>query len=556
MSQVFISYSRVDTAFVDVFIRRLQRAFPDLKIWYDQVPHGLIGGGNWWNDILNAVAASDVFIYILSNESVNSLYCQAEFTEARRLQKSIITIQARDHTELTKELDDIQYINMKDGVDSPEAFPNLVAAINLRLKEAEKLPNLRPLRKLATPKPSKEPPLTRTADSPTVETPPLAHPSAEEQALCLQRRAVFWQIISVIVGIIAILVTILVALPAPPNNGNVSPAPTSLVQASAAPSETPPLSPMMTETPVPTSDPAVTSTLSGFQQLQTAQMQLTHSASTQAATDLTATQDIVLSVNATGTAQQIEATEAAARVTFEALSWTPTQTPSSATEVSVQATTGSFTPHLGNFEGFTFAFVPSDRNQIAYWIMKYEVTNDAFAGYMTGRDNRSDEGFFRYGESLPGARLVRSGNNWTVESIYGNHPVMRVSWYGARDFCLEHGFRLPNDQEWWQAAVWNPPTGERYQYPWGNSAPAREFAVYEAEDTQPVDAMILGQSPIGSLNMVGNAAEWISNTTGNQRGYTGGSWQSSVSQVGISVIIRSEAQATFSDVGFRCVRDE
>jgi len=68
--------------------------------------------------------------------------------------------------------------------------------------------------------------------------------------------------------------------------------------------------------------------------------------------------------------------------------------------------------------------------------------------------------------------------------------------------------------------------------------------------------MILGQSPIGSLNMVGNAAEWISNTTGNQRGYTGGSWQSSVSQVGISVIIRSEAQATFSDVGFRCVRDE
>jgi len=432
MSQVFISYSRVDTAFVDVFIRRLQRAFPDLKIWYDQVPHGLIGGGNWWNDILNAVAASDVFIYILSNESVNSLYCQAEFTEARRLQKSIITIQARDHTELTKELDDIQYINMKDGVDSPEAFPNLVAAINLRLKEAEKLPNLRPLRKLATPKPSKEPPLTRTADSPTVETPPLAHPSAEEQALCLQRRAVFWQIISVIVGIIAILVTILVALPAPPT---------------------------------------VTSTLSGFQQLQTAQMQLTHSASTQAATDLTATQDIVLSVNATGTAQQIEATEAAARVTFEALSWTPTQTPSSATEVSVQATTGSFTPHLGNFEGFTFAFVPSDRNQIAYWIMKYEVTNDAFAGYMTGRDNRSDEGFFRYGESLPGARLVRSGNNWTVESIYGNHPVMRVSWYGARDFCLEHGFRLPNDQEWWQAAVWNPPTGERYQYPWGNVLP-------------------------------------------------------------------------------------
>ena len=109
MAQVFISYSRVDAEFVAVFIRRLQRAFPDLKIWHDQAPHGLIGGGNWWNDILTAIAASDVFVYILSNESVNSLYCQAEFTEARRLQKRIITVQARDRTELTDDLDDIHY---------------------------------------------------------------------------------------------------------------------------------------------------------------------------------------------------------------------------------------------------------------------------------------------------------------------------------------------------------------------------------------------------------------------------------------------------------------
>ncbi len=73
MAQVFISYSRVDLAFVEVFINSLQSAFPELKIWHDQAAHALIGGGNWWNDILNAIAASDVFIYILSNESVNSV---------------------------------------------------------------------------------------------------------------------------------------------------------------------------------------------------------------------------------------------------------------------------------------------------------------------------------------------------------------------------------------------------------------------------------------------------------------------------------------------------
>jgi hypothetical protein len=82
LSQVFTSYSRVDAEFVAIFIRRLQRAFPELTIWYDRAPHGLIGGGNWWVDILTAIGASDVFMCILSNESVNSLYCQAEFAEA------------------------------------------------------------------------------------------------------------------------------------------------------------------------------------------------------------------------------------------------------------------------------------------------------------------------------------------------------------------------------------------------------------------------------------------------------------------------------------------
>jgi hypothetical protein len=183
MPQVFVSYSRVDTQFVELFIRRLQRAFPDLTIWYDRAPHGLIGGGNWWNDILAAIAASDVFIYILSNESVNSLYCQAEFTEARRLQKRIITVQARDRTELTNDLVDIQFINMKDGVDDAEALAGLVAAVNLRLREAEKHRNARPLWKPATPKPKKETPPTRTAASPEVVTPPLEKPGAEREAL-------------------------------------------------------------------------------------------------------------------------------------------------------------------------------------------------------------------------------------------------------------------------------------------------------------------------------------------------------------------------------------
>jgi formylglycine-generating enzyme required for sulfatase activity len=206
MAQVFISYSRVDAPFVELLIRRLQHAFPDLKIWYDQAPHGLIGGGDWWDDIFAAIAASDVFIYVLSNESVSSRYCQAEFTEARRLRKRIIPLQARDRTELTGGLEDIQIIDMKDGVDAPEALSRLYAALAKRLKEAQKFRNVRPLWKPATPKPPKEAPPTRTPDAPEIETPPLEQPPAERRAL--EKKGVRWQIIGTIT-IIALILGIL-----------------------------------------------------------------------------------------------------------------------------------------------------------------------------------------------------------------------------------------------------------------------------------------------------------------------------------------------------------
>lgn len=195
MPQAFISYSRVDNAFVEGFIQLLQKAFPNLTIWYDQSPHGLIGGDNWWEEILKAIAASDIFIYILSNESVNSPPCKAEFTEARRLQKCIIPIQARDKTKLPPELARIQFIDMKNGANDPEALARLTAAVNKGLSLAKKKC---PLWKPATPKPSKDPPPTPTADAPDVDTRMKVHVTKRH----LRRRIIF--VVAVLLIVIAI----------------------------------------------------------------------------------------------------------------------------------------------------------------------------------------------------------------------------------------------------------------------------------------------------------------------------------------------------------------
>ncbi len=178
MAKLFVSYSRVDIAFVERLYRRLQGMRPQATIWYDKAPHGLLGGDNWWDQIMQAIADCDVFIYVLSNESVQSKYCQAEFEEARRLQKRIITIQARDRTKLTNDLRDIQYVDMKNGVDDPDALVSLTAALDRQLGLAKKR---RPLWKPQTPKPGDDNVPQRPANAPEVDTPTLQRPQVEKE---------------------------------------------------------------------------------------------------------------------------------------------------------------------------------------------------------------------------------------------------------------------------------------------------------------------------------------------------------------------------------------
>jgi hypothetical protein len=87
-----------------------------------------------------------VFIYLVSNESVTSPYCQAEFAEALRLRKVIVTVQVRDKTRLSDELNEIQYVDMKQVLND-DNLARLIRSIN----EQAALPKKRrPLSNLQT----------------------------------------------------------------------------------------------------------------------------------------------------------------------------------------------------------------------------------------------------------------------------------------------------------------------------------------------------------------------------------------------------------------------
>ena len=69
MARIFISYSRVDRYIVEDLSDKLRRLYGHDNVWFDE---GLHGGDIWWEEILDEIAARDIFVYVLSNESVQS----------------------------------------------------------------------------------------------------------------------------------------------------------------------------------------------------------------------------------------------------------------------------------------------------------------------------------------------------------------------------------------------------------------------------------------------------------------------------------------------------
>jgi iron(II)-dependent oxidoreductase len=89
-----------------------------------------------------------------------------------------------------------------------------------------------------------------------------------------------------------------------------------------------------------------------------------------------------------------------------------------------------------------------------------------------------------------------------------NRPVNRIDWYEARDFCVLRGGRLPTEREWEYAAR-GP---DNLIYPWGNSFIANNVVYSANSGNQPanVGSRPNGVSWVGALDMAGNIWEWVS----------------------------------------------
>lgn len=143
-----------------------------------------------------------------------------------------------------------------------------------------------------------------------------------------------------------------------------------------------------------------------------------------------------------------------------------------------------------------------------YKIDRYPVTNAQFTVFLeeSGHTNSRGERLFDHDD--PDARVRQYGDRWLPDPGYHDHPVIEVSWAGARDYCQSRGKRLPTEAEWEKAARGT----DGRLYPWGNEAPTPARAQYGAgwNQTAPVEAHPSGASPYGVQGLAGNAWEWVS----------------------------------------------
>lgn len=206
--------------------------------------------------------------------------------------------------------------------------------------------------------------------------------------------------------------------------------------------------------------------------------------------------------------------------------------------------------------------IPTER----YWIAKYPVTNGQFRLFVEAGGYREERWWTKAGweAKLNGwgwdqktGQWVETGKPW-VEPRYwqdgqwngAEQPVVGVSWYESVAFCLwlsevtGEKVSLPTEAQWQYAAQGK----DGRAYPWGKEWDAtrcRHSVGTSSKNTSPVRQFEgKGDSPFGVVDMAGNVWEWCL-TDYNNHG-------NDINELAARRVLRGGAWDGNNTINFRC----
>ncbi|MCC6899272.1 MAG: SUMF1/EgtB/PvdO family nonheme iron enzyme [Polyangiaceae bacterium] len=223
------------------------------------------------------------------------------------------------------------------------------------------------------------------------------------------------------------------------------------------------------------------------------------------------------------------------------------------------------------------------------WVDRHEVSVGRFRAAIAA--GFAPEAMPAENPGALGPDYVKNGCTW--QSVPGDREAFALSCVSqktARAFCQFVGGNLPTEAEWEYVAT-SAGRDRRTPFPWGESAPACEAAVFgrlslagspgvcEASGLGPLpaDAGEGDRSPLGVHGLAGGVSEWVLDsyeeysascwrqakvadpqcqTATTQRALRGGSWAAPPTVLRSAARMGAEADGQAAFIGFRCVYRE
>ena len=209
-----------------------------------------------------------------------------------------------------------------------------------------------------------------------------------------------------------------------------------------------------------------------------------------------------------------------------------------------------------------------------FWLGKCEVTNEQYAKFLQelGDDRDTEKHLLIDMRDSSCGIEIREGPP-AAKQGREKHPVVEVTWYGAKAYCEHYGLALPTEAQW----EWAARGDKGFKYPWGNWWDAKKCCNSEntgdgSPATMEVGSLPAGNSWCGACDMAGNVWEWCADwcdaayyasspeedpagpETGTLRLLRGGSWHNAQDCCGSADRCGDLPGNAGFDLGFRVAR--